>query len=512
MDTPKIGLPEEDQKLVDPNKKEKTFDEIEYRNRLFLSREKPDYKSLAIGIHNNVFYLGTKILDGDKEVDAIITSDKKMYVGKEIKDSFKLNFKYKFIRGVLNHSVSNEIFNRWLYDECLEEEHYSLEKIYEELLKINVTYVYHPDERVHKYIALDIIKTYFLPIWESIGRTLFKAERGSGKTRQAQIYSLLSFNAVSSPDISGASFFRVVESTNATIVIDDFDAIDEEKKWTIMQHIRTGYKKGGKTIRSEGKNHIPTSFNNFSHVIINNISGLDEVTENRCIVILMLKTEDNKLSALKLKFNDLSWQILRDRLSICALSNWEKVERTYTNLEIIEFINRDLERSEAILVLAKCISEELYNEMLGFFKEKFTEEQIVDLHDNWEFLIYKYLYENVHEDKHIRYEEICEAVCPSLFDVNDKDYKKLYKRFNYFLRKVFKDHILFKKRLINGKTEVFIKRKDLEKMIRLKNYKKHLEISTISPISTNPINSTISPISTENVVDIVENVEKVDIN
>src|SRR3989337_2502744 len=51
------------------------------RIRSLLLKEKPVSKSLGMGLHNNIFYYGTKVYDEDGEPhDAIITSDKKIYV------------------------------------------------------------------------------------------------------------------------------------------------------------------------------------------------------------------------------------------------------------------------------------------------------------------------------------------------------------------------------------------------------------------------------------------------
>ncbi|MFH8093231.1 MAG: hypothetical protein QXM38_04790, partial [Candidatus Aenigmatarchaeota archaeon] len=334
----------------------------ELRIQELLSKEMLAYQSIGIGIHNDVFYFGIKINDEQgRFLDAVVTSDKKIYVdwgeNNEIKKEFGLNYRFPFYHDVLDYTwtrTGKYGINRWLFGKIRK---ISLKKAFERVLKLQKWKVWHPDERTHKHHALKIISTYFLPCFEMKGRELIYGDSGFGKTRQTKIYQLLAFNPSMSIDWSDSSVFRVIESTKATILIDNFDSIEGDKRKRILHIFNTGCYAKQKAVRSEvrGKSFKPTGFDVFSSMVLNSITPLGEIEENRSNITRCLKTEDPSYA--KLEENNPVWQETRDMLYICALQNWKKVKLTYEKLKANEVLfSREFERVADVLTIAKLVN------------------------------------------------------------------------------------------------------------------------------------------------------------
>ena len=143
--------------------------------------------------------------------------------------------------------------------------------MFNRIVKINKKFMIYENDFVHNIIGLDIIRSYFHPLFTANSRFYFHAEKGSGKTNQLMIYRALSFNPISSADFSSASIYRNIESTSGTILIDDFDQLPEEQKNAIIQHIRANYKPFRVLRADGGKGFKPRAYSSYSHLIFNNV-------------------------------------------------------------------------------------------------------------------------------------------------------------------------------------------------------------------------------------------------
>jgi hypothetical protein len=471
--------------------------------KILLNKPKKKYQSLGIGVHDNVFYFGTTIEKENLKLNAIITSDKKIYVSwinyfkghkiedNKIKQDFGLEYRFDLFDDCIDYMWSNKSISQWLYEDI---EKISLRDIFELIKNKNKELVYHVDERTHIYVACDIISNYFYPLFNSKGRTYFSADFESGKSRQSLIYQLLSFNPLFASNISPASFERVIESTGGTIIVDNFDNMPEELKNLTLQVIEVYYKKGGKKITSSGENNKPIAYNGYSPLIINNIIGLNHVTESRCNKILMLRTDKKEITDKKITSEDIFWNETRDKLHILALQNWEKVRQYYQKLEIKEFKGRTLEKTEAVLTIAKCISEDVFNDLISFLKEINEQQDIKELNDNWEFILFEQLKKEQDEEIIISNKKITDAVLSKIVDIEAKPEKinDVKMKFSRYIGKVLSSTPVFKKFLSMGKVKYIIRKEDLNKIIRIKGFDKYLDDSTKSTNPTNPTNPTNS--------------------
>jgi len=466
-----------------------------------LSKEKKPYKCMAIGEHKGHFYYGSILNYGKKKVPIVILDDGTIYsywtekteeglkIDDEISDKFGLKYRYELFDDVVDNLWSNKSIKEFKDGKSKKK---NIREIYEKIRNKNKELIYHSDERVHSYIGCDIISNYCYPLFMAKGRTYFQADFASGKSRQSLIYQKLSFNSLFASAISPASFERVIESTGGTIIVDNFDNILDELKIQILQAIEIYYKKGGKNIKADGKKHRPTAYNGYSPFVINNIVGLPEVTESRCNKIQMLKTSKKLIVDKRIDEKDLFWEETKDDLHILILQSWKKIKENYETLNIPELNARDLERTEAVLTIAKTIGKDVYEEVLSYLLETNEQQNIKEVSDNWEFMIFDYLngvLKNKKEET-IKIKEITEAISYKIIQ-SEKTAKSDKLKFSHYIGKILKSIPLFKKKIIDGWVNYQIKKDDLDKMLKIKGYDKYLTIPHLtSPNNTNHTNNT----------------------
>jgi hypothetical protein len=252
-----------------------------------------------------------------------------------------------------------------------------------------------------------ILSTYIYQLFTSMGYLFLCSDSGTGKTKWATIISLLSFNSINATNTTESAMFRIVEQSKGTLLIDDYDRIDEKKKAPIDQLLKVGYKRNGKTCRSEkiGDNYVPVFFDVYCPKIITNTEGLDPITYSRCIPLHLIKTLTNK-GKLDVKENDVFWQEVRDVCYIWAFKNWRKVKEVYDSLEVEELNNRDLELVKPILAVAKVYSEEDYEVVLGLVKEIFSNRDLFDFSSDWDFVLFNALRKHYSDKSSFKSEEM----------------------------------------------------------------------------------------------------------
>lgn len=454
-------------------------EEIDFIKGMLSHENKPN-KSIGRGIHDGELYVGAILqLDG-KNRNTIITSKHKVYVdlpdNNTIRNDFGLHYRDSFFSDVLDHTWSNTGKNgieAW-YNATSKVD---IKEIFNEILQINKKYMRYEDERVHTYTALDIIRTYFFPLFPANGRTFHNADKGSGKTNQLMVYRGLAFNPISSPDFSSASIYRTIESTSGTILIDDFDKIPEEQKQKLMQHIRGNYKPF-KSIRSDGgKNFKPQGYNAYSHLVFNNVGGLghDIITADRLVIIRLLRHP--KVKKITLTGNEDFFNPVRDELYTLLLQDWEIIKKTYNEIEVDELSARQLEIFQPLLTIAKCIGKKTYNEILSFAVDYYEREDLKDLTDNWEYNLWNQIWLKVRgEDENrnikISVKEIIENIAPILFERGDSDYNSKKHKMSIFFGGQLSGIPMFKKVRPQNKVHYYITRKEVERVLEAKNLHK----------------------------------------
>lgn len=451
-----------------------------------LSKERKPYKSVGRGIHNGVFYIGTVFDYGKKQLDAVVTSDRKIYVdwGKDeynqITGEFCLNYRFPLFSDCMDYWWSNDSIKKWFSKNYVVD----LKELFAKIVSLNKQYMIYEDERIHAYTALDIMRSYFFPLFSANSRTYHHADPGSGKTNQLMIYRALSFNPISSADFSSASIYRIIESTGGTILIDDFDLLPEEQKNAIIQHIRVNYKKF-KTIRADGnRKNRPYAYKSYSHLVFNNVFGLgyDKVTPERLITVRLLKHKDARDRTVEP--DDDIWSSVRDDLYVMALQYWKEIRESYNNLKIGDLNSRESEVIKPILAIAKIINNNLYEDILDWYKELNKQEKLRDLTDDWEYYLLKGLWEIVRDksDKEkvtVFVKDLAKVITDNVSDPGSENYKKTFYKICSFVGVRLKGYVLFKGGQTNGITRYEIYREGVHQILDAKGL---LEI--VDPVDT----------------------------
>ncbi len=528
-----------------------------------LKTSKRTAKRLGQGINKGMFYHGTTLIYKGKSYSAAITKDKtntaKAYLGfykvtwkcqtcgyselkietdiekarkpqncrceshtkrnfkitnvtNPIKDQFGLNYRTEFNDDSIDYIWKTQSINNYLLGTYTKKK---VRGLYEDIEKINKKYIDHLNPAAHKYIACWIIGTYVFTLFEQFGRLYFRAERGSGKTKQCRIIKFLAFNSMWVTKGTESSLFRDAEATCGTVIIDNMDKLHEDLKKAIEHSIETGWQYDS-TIRLTNQNEGKTQkFQNFSGMSLNNIYGLDENTIDKTFEVPMLKSINSDIKRIKPTTKSENWEILRDNLRYWALDNWEKVKETYESLET-ELSGREYDVAEVPLTIAKLIGEDVYKDVLELVKERMQENESVDLENNHSFMVFSHVWkyflnnplqiENNFFFSDISEDGIFEKFNPNL-EQGSKEYTNKKRGFARYLGKIIKGVPMFRKTgLSNGRTYVKIKKRDLQQYMKLQHFIND-DLSLLT--STTSTTSTISTTSTSK-VEQVEQVETVE--
>jgi len=152
-------------------------------------------------------------------------------------------------------------------------------------------------ENYKTIIALWIIGTYYHDEFETYPYLFLNAMRSSGKTRAIKLITTLAKDGQLLASITESVLFRCV----GTLGIDEFEGVGGKEKQALRELLNAGYKKGI-TIRrmkkvkrraedgSVGEGQEAESFDAYRPVVMANIWGMDEVVADRCITLILEKS------------------------------------------------------------------------------------------------------------------------------------------------------------------------------------------------------------------------------
>lgn len=174
-----------------------------------------------------------------------------------------------------------------------------LRRAYENIIELLKKYC-DLDEESYPIIAIWIIGTYFHDKFESYPYLFINAMRGSGKSRTLKLITDLSKDGEVQASMTEAVLFR----TKGTLGIDEFESVGRKGYENLRELLNASYKKGTKIKRMrqrktiEGIEHFPESFETYRPIVMANITGMEEVLSDRCIIITLDRS--NKEEIIKL--------------------------------------------------------------------------------------------------------------------------------------------------------------------------------------------------------------------
>jgi hypothetical protein len=348
--------------------------------------------------------------------------------------------------------------------------------IYTNITNIQLHYMDLYNPKLVTLTSCYILATYCYELFDAIGYLFLCSDSGSGKTKWSQIIQFCSFNSLNATNASESALFRTTEQAKGLLCIDDYENIEEDKKNTIDQILKVGYKKGGQTYRSEkvGDNFVPVSYDVYCPKLITNTVGLDSVTYSRCIPIHLLKTTTDK-GRLNPSGKDKVWKNLRDSCYLWVMEHWREVEANYKSLDIKELNNRDLELVKPLLAVAKVIGDEQYVELKDLVIDLFSNRDMFDYTNDWDYILFHALWKYKERDSLTAEAWMSTKECLDLmlqdmhFEAEDK-----IKPGVKWVGKVLSRIDLFKKRRVAAGVEYVLSRESLEKYMRARGWLKEI--------------------------------------
>jgi hypothetical protein len=235
------------------------------------------------------------------------------------------------------------------------------------------------------------LATWFSRVFLTFPRLDVRGERGSGKTKLLSILSGTSLNGILRVCPTPAVLFRLAESLRATLCLDEIEGLGKEDRREILAIINQGYKVGGRVDRCEGDDQSLRSFDVYTPIALAGIQGLNRVTEDRAITLVLRRAKDRKRLNAEVNPSDQQFIELRDLCYRLALSRWQQVADTQAQLVFPDWLNgRERELWRPLLAIGTVAEQEepslgVVQDLLTFAREQ--GEERAGLSDEMEALL-----------------------------------------------------------------------------------------------------------------------------
>lgn len=312
-------------------------------------------------------------------------------------------------------------------------------ELYDTVVDILSTYIDVSDDD-KRIIALWTIACGFKDKFITFPFLFFNASKGSGKTRMLKLLEALIPRAKLTPNLTEASLIRLPsqEILNA-LLIDEAERMTSKEKSTLRELLNQAYKKGGKILRVEEDkqgNRFVREYPVFLGIALANIWGLEPVLEDRCITIILSKSNNPTITKIP-EFFHLDERIERVKntilvyeVHVCTLLEvvcmyyfnyiiYDTLLTLYTQqqlptlptLDIIEqekmsfdieifcdhiknssLMGRDLELWFPLLTISSLISEPFFLDTLDLAEKRCKEKKELDIIEDRDVIFLTFLY------------------------------------------------------------------------------------------------------------------------
>lgn len=296
-------------------------------------------------------------------------------------------------------------------------------------------------EYAYHIITLWIIGTYRYEDFNTFPLVFINAVRGSGKTRLLKLIEAMAWNGKIQANMSESVVFR--SKKNHTMLIDEFEQVGSKESNTLRELINASYKRGArvermKEVTKDGKKTYEVEgFDLYSPLVMANIWGMDDTVKDRCIVIHLDKSDNDKVTRLMEDFcNDSNIQQVKTSL----LKTFKQNTRSVANVDVATLktlvstwndyvikkhedklytlstlftlstlatlfdkiyetgiYGRDLELFFPLFIISNEFGEEVLNETLEFSKQKFKEKNLEEYTENPDVILLEFLWKNYND-------------------------------------------------------------------------------------------------------------------
>jgi hypothetical protein len=255
------------------------------------------------------------------------------------------------VDGLRLRSIPLNVKNRWsiesikaFLEDTADAKNYSLMACFDAVKEQYKKFMEFKEEWHYDLIAIWCMGTYFHEIFASYPYIFLNAVKRSGKSKTLNLTGCMAFNSINALTMTPSSLFRIVESTKATVLIDEIENLNKKDTGDMRTLLLAGYKKGTEVPRVEEKKSstgmkaygVPT-YQTFSPKIMANISGIEDVLEDRCIGIVLNRGSDKHKMNREIDAEDEKWQEVRDMLYNCLMFNFKQVAER--NVVIVPYLD-----------------------------------------------------------------------------------------------------------------------------------------------------------------------------
>jgi len=196
----------------------------------------------------------------------------------------------------------------------------------------------------YSLIAIWIIGTYSHHNFQTYPYLFLNAMRGSGKSRTLRLITNLSKDGELQMSMTEAVLFR----TKGTLGLDEFEGLSRRGSENLRELLNASYKKGTKVKRMkqkktmEGIEQVVEEFTIYRLIVMANIWGMEEVLGDRCISLILEKSNNDKIIKLaEIWEMEEIFQKTKKILEKCSLCSVDVIRNCYidwNNYITLEYI------------------------------------------------------------------------------------------------------------------------------------------------------------------------------
>jgi DNA primase len=234
--------------------------------------------------------------------------------------------------------------------------------LYQEVEGFLRRFVDYPNDLYYSFVALWVVASYWFNLFETFPYIHLTGAKRVGKTRTLEIIGSLAFNTLSSASLTPAAAFRAIESSSATLLIDEAENLqkrgkDDKGDDDKIEILKAGYKKGMKAVRCAGENNEPTPYDLYSPKVFGGTQDIDRILGDR-VIPLILARRKRKLEPFNLLKQQPYLSSLRDRLYVFMLEYGSHVaEEIESGIRWEGVQDREEELWTPVLVTAQVIDK-----------------------------------------------------------------------------------------------------------------------------------------------------------
>lgn len=282
----------------------------------------------------------TKVVENKEVIQfcpVLIVNDAGQRTYFEIKDQTVSNYRVRSVHADAQRWELTDI-RKWLLGQADEWDFLTIYKtIYS---KLDDLFEF-SDDREKDLVVCWIIGTYFHRQFNTYPYLFLNGTKQVGKTKLLQFLHQLCFNAVFTLNQTPANLFRMTQELFPTFLLDETEKFGKKEESDYRTLLLCRYKRGATIYRQEDHkkdgvvSKISKRFEVYGPTALANISGLDDVLEDRVIPITLIRSKNRHILNSKIDEFSSEWSQIRSQLYFLYLKLGKLDESKYNRQEIV---------------------------------------------------------------------------------------------------------------------------------------------------------------------------------